>query len=484
MGLNVLFATSEIAPWVKTGGLGDVAGALPLALRALGADVRVLVPGYHAVRNAFPRRTPLAAITHPAGALPASTLCEASSPEGLPLLIIDCAALYDRPGGPYQTPGGSDWPDNLLRFGLLSKIAALLASDASPLAWRPQVLHCNDWQTGLAPAYLAYRLPGPAPSVMTIHNLSFQGVFPPASLAPLDLPTHAFGIDGVEYYGQLSFLKAGLQLATRITTVSPTYAREIQTPEFGYGMEGLLRFRAADTLGILNGIDDACWNPATDPLLPATYQAGDLTGKALDKAALQQRLGLAVEPGTPLLGAISRLTWQKGLDLLLEIGDALVADGAQLALLGSGDAWMQDAFTALSWRHPGRVAVIIGYDEALAHQIEAGADVFLIPSRFEPCGLNQMYSLRYGTPPLVRATGGLGDVVIDATPAALAEGRANGFVFGPADAPTLLATIRRVLAAWQDRALWQRLQATGMAADWSWAPSARRYLELYESLVA
>jgi starch synthase len=479
--MKVLFATSEIAPWVKTGGLGDVSGALPQALHDVGIEVRVLVPGYPALLAAFGQRTPLARITHPAGDFPPATVAEAITAAGLGLLIVDCPPLYERPGGPYQSPTGEDWPDNALRFGLLSKLAALLSSNASPLDWRPDVLHCNDWQSGLAPAYLYYRLPARVATVTTIHNLSYQGVFPPAVLAPLDLPASALNIEGVEYYGSVSFLKAGLRLSDRITTVSPNYAREIQTPEFGHGLDGLLRSRADRLTGILNGIDET-WNPSTDAFLATRYDLGTIADKMQSKAALRRRLGLADDAGAPLLGVVSRLAHQKGLDLLLRIGDHLAARGAQLALLGSGERWLQEAFAALAERHPGRFAVTLGYDESLAHQIEAGADIFLMPSRFEPCGLNQMYSLRYGTPPVVRATGGLADTVTDCSEETLAAGTANGFVFQAPTPDALLAAIDRAIVAWRDPGVWSRLQSAGMAADFSWSRAARQYSDLYRSM--
>ncbi len=479
--MRVLFATSEIAPWVKTGGLGDVAGALPAALRALGIDAQVLVPAYPALVKAFPERVPVAGIGHPAGMLPPSTVYQALTSGGVPLLMVDCPPLFDRPGGPYQDPGGFDWTDNWLRFGLLSKVAALLASGVSPLAWKPDLLHCNDWQSALAPAYLRLRLPQPAPSVVTIHNLLFQGLFPLATMAPLDLPADSFHMEGVEFHGNLSFLKAGLQYCERITTVSPTYAREIQTPEFGYGLDGLLRLRAGQLTGILNGIDEA-WEPAHDSHIAAHYRAGDVEPKAHNKAALQRELGLDVDAAAPLLGVVSRLTYQKGLDLLVQIGDQLAARGAQLALLGSGEHGMQDAFLDLGERYRGRFAAVIGYNEGLAHRIEAGADIFLMPSRFEPCGLNQMYSLHYGTPPVVRATGGLADTVVDANESTLAAGTANGFAFDAADAADFLDAIDRAIAARRDPAAWRRIQDTGMTTDFTWQHAAAQYLAVYREI--
>ena len=478
--MKVLFATSEIAPWVKTGGLGDVAAALPAALRAAGVDMRVLVPAYPALRQAFPKAKQVARPHWLGGLLPSCALLEATTEDGTPLLLLDFPPYFERAGNPYLTPEGKDWRDNHLRFGLLSRVAAWLGSEAGTLEWRPDVVHCNDWQTGLAPAYLRY-LPGAAAkTLMTIHNLAFQGLFDHASLFELGLPDSAWQLEGVEYFGHLSFLKAGLRLADAITTVSPSYAEEIRTDGEGMGMAGLLRFRAAALTGILNGIDGA-WDPATDAHLVApfaTYDAKHLAAKAANKRALQTQAGLAEDAAVPLFGVVSRLTQQKGLDLLAEIAAEVLVLPAQLVVLGSGERALETAFAELAQRHPGRCAVRIGFDEALAHRIEAGADAFLMPSRFEPCGLNQMYSLRYGTPPVVRATGGLADTVIDAADAA----RGNGFAFAEPTAEALLATIRRAAAAFADKPRWQRLQKNGMAGDYSWAAPARRYAELYERL--
>ncbi|MFN4148065.1 MAG: glycogen synthase GlgA [Rhodocyclaceae bacterium] len=480
--MRILFATSEIAPWVKTGGLGDVAAALPPALARVGCEVRVLVPRYRALREAFPDAGLLAIVPALGGQLPEAKLFLAQPAQGPALLLLDCPMLFDRPGNPYWGPEGRDWLDNHLRFGLLSRVAAHLAGDASPLDWRPDILHCNDWQTGLAPYYLRFYEPAGAASVMTIHNLAFQGVFAPQLLDELGLTGKDWHIDGVEYYGQLSFLKAGLRHADWITTVSPTYAREIQTEEGGMGLSGLLRSRADRLTGILNGIDEETWNPATDVHLPAHYDREHLDGKTECKRVLQRELGLVERDDRPLFGVVSRLAHQKGLDLVVAIGDALVGLPAQLAVLGSGDKALEEAFVALGSRHPGQVAVRIGYDERLAHRIEAGADCFLMPSRFEPCGLNQMYSLAYGTPPVVRATGGLVDTVVDCTPETLAAGSANGFVCGPETPDALLETVRRAAACWQEPTRWRALQVNGMARDYGWGEPARRYLDLYRTL--
>ena len=407
--LRILFATPEAAPWVKTGGLGDVSAALPAALAEAGLDVRVLLPAYPALVAAFPARTVLAQVERPGGELLPATISRVQLQPRLELLLVECPAYYERHGGPYQDRSGHDWPDNALRFGLLSRLAALLASNETPLDWRPDVLHCNDWQAALAPAYLRYRHEPVAATITTIHNLAFQGLFPMARLHALDLPVAAMAIDGVEFHGKISFLKAGLQHSDRLTTVSPTYAREICEPAHGFGLDGLLRHRrdrrSGDLVGILNGIDTREWDPATDRSIAARYSARSLALKQLNRAALGERLGLALQAETPLLGMISRITSQKGADLVIEAAPELLARGARLAVLGSGDVGLEARWRALAGRHPDRIAVQIGFDEALAHLIEAGADLFLMPSRFEPCGLNQMYSLAYGTPPVVRATG-------------------------------------------------------------------------------
>jgi starch synthase len=473
--VKVLFATSEIAPWVKTGGLGDVAAALPPALRQAGADVHVLVPRYPALRKAFPdAQAPVVATFDGFGAgFASSALRQAKAPDGTPLLLLDCPAYFDRPGNPYLGPEGVDWLDNHLRFGLLSRVAAWLGSDACHLSWRPKVIHCNDWQTGLVPAYLNLLSGGRARTLITVHNLAFQGLFGQEALPELGLPPSAWSMHGVEFYGHLSFLKAGLQYADGITTVSPTYAAEIQTDIEGMGLAGLLRNRADRLTGIINGIDTVAWDPVRDHHLPFAFDAAHLADKRKNKATLQEEVGLTVRNDVPLLGVVSRLTHQKGLDLIPAIAKEIAALPAQLVVLGSGERALEDTFRHLADRHPGQFAVRIGFDEGLAHRIEGGGDIFLMPSRFEPCGLNQMYSLRYGTPPVVRATGGLADTVIDGV---------NGFVFREATAETLLAAITRATTAWRNKKTWNAMQMDGMERDVSWAKPAHEYAALYRKL--
>ena len=480
--LKVLFATSEMAPLIKTGGLADVSGALPVALRALGVDVRVLLPGYTPVLAQLSQHEVVATFDSLPGFPPARLLAGDTATD-VPLLVLDCPELYQRAGGPYQDTTGHDWVDNARRFAFLSRVAAILASGDTPLPWRADILHCNDWQTGLAPAYLHF-WHARAPSVMAIHNMAFQGVFPPQVLGELHLPPSSFGIDGVEYYGNLSFLKAGLYYADHITTVSPNYANEIQHEHLGFGMQGLLAQRRDHLTGILNGIDTDEWNPAGDGYLAKTYSAARMTGKAANKQALQQRMGLAVEPDMPLLGVVSRFTYQKGLDLLLEIAPRLVDLPVQLAMLGSGEAGMQDAARALAARYPRNIAAHIGFSEELSHLIEAGADMFVMPSRFEPCGLNQLYSQRYGTPPIVHATGGLADSVTDCTAETLKDGSASGFVFSGMTADNLHATILRAVELYRDDKRWKNLRKNCMAKDFSWRRSAEAYLGVYRKALA
>ncbi|MFT4171945.1 MAG: glycogen synthase GlgA [Rhodocyclaceae bacterium] len=474
-GKRILFATPECAPWVKTGGLGDVAAALPEALRVLGHDVRLLMPGYPWVMALAKGARRVASIPARFG-LPDAVLRQSRLPNNVPVWLIDCPPLYDRKGGPYLDPHGADFADNYLRFGLLSYVAALLSCDDTPLSWKPQVLHCHDWTTGLAPAYLKLLgMPAPAATLTTIHNLAFQGLFDMSHADVLGLPPHSLQVEGVEFWGRLSFMKAGLYYSDRITTVSPTYAQEIQDEPLGFGLQGLLSTRHDQLLGILNGIDTREWNASADPALPAPYDEDNLAAKAHSRRALRAKFGLTQDDGSLLIGMVARLTGQKGIDLVLDAMDAILAQPVQLVVLGSGDRAFEDAFRTLASRYPQRVAAVIGFDEGLAHLIEAGADAFLMPSRFEPCGLNQMYSQRYGTPPIVHATGGLADSVVDERMGA----DATGFVFTEASAAALTDAVARAVALHGDGARWTQLQRAGMTRDFSWTASAARYAALY-----
>ena len=482
--MRVLYITAELYPWVKSGGLGDVAAALPPALIAEGIDVRLLLPGFRGFLDAFPGITDIARLTTPF-ATERVRVCLTRLPGSESLAyFVDHPAFYDRPGNPYAGPDGSDWPDNHRRFGLFGWIAAELARGADP-GWRPDILHGHDWHTGLAPAYLAARPPaaGYVPTVFTVHNLAYRGPFPGTIFPELALPPEFFSIDGVEFFGTVSFIKAGLFYSDRLTTVSPTYAREIQTPAFGWGLDGLLRARNNVLIGILNGVDPRFWDPRHDKNLPQTYCTEDAAaGKRAAKAVLQRRLGLEPGDGGPLHGAVSRLTPQKGLDLVLAGLPDLVTGGGQLALLGSGDDDLEQAFRAAAEQYRGRVGVAIGYDESLAHLIIGGSDVILVPSRFEPCGLTQLYALRYGALPLVRRIGGLADTVVDATATSLAEGVATGFAFDDDSPSALMSAIGRATELFREREIWQRMMRRAMTRDFSWAAAARLYAGVYRTL--
>ena len=485
--LSVLFITPEIHPLIKTGGLGDVSSSLPSALRQLGVDVRVLIPGYPQVMSGLKnkrRLVDLGPLAHfPPAALLSARLQVGDSGE-IPVIILDCPGLYQREGGPYMDPSGHEWPDNALRFGLLSKVGAILSSDASPLKWRPQVAHCNDWQSGLTPAYLNAHRGKRSATLMEIHNLAFQGVFPPGSVAQLGLPADSFNINGLEYYGQMSFLKAGLYYSDHIVSVSPTYAREIQTSELGFGLQGLLSGRRNQISGIVNGIDTLEWDPSSDPHLSRHYSLSKISNKSANKRSLQQSLGLTVDPDILLFGMVSRIAHQKGSDLLLQVAPHLTRIPAQLVILGSGEPALESQLMQLAKNYPGKISVSIGFDESLSHLIEAGSDCFLMPSRFEPCGLNQLYSQRYGTPPLVHATGGLIDTVVDCIPSTLSDGTASGFLFQLMNPNNFLAGIRRVSTLYRDKPAWRRLQKNCMSKDLSWRVSAESYSEIYRSLAS
>lgn len=483
--LRVLYVAAEAHPLVNTGGLGDVSGALPPALHKLGVDIRILIPAYPGiidkingtlVSEYFAVIPGTSAVRIFQGTLPGQ--------DAVPVYAIDCPPLYDREGGPYADPDGNDWWDNPVRFGVLSKVAALFGAGAGLGGWSADILHCNDWHTGLAPAYLAYDPGATAQSLISIHNLAFQGNFPPDLVPALGLPWASFSLHGVEFFGQISFLKAGLYYADHITTVSPTYAREIQTPEFGFGMQGLLAARQTVMTGILNGIDTTQWDPQTDSYLPAHFGPKKFVGKAVNKQILQERLGLEAAPEVPMLTMVTRLTYQKGVDLLLGITEQLLEQPVQLVVLGSGDKNYELQLRQLARRHPYRVSFTAGYEKALSHLIKAGADIFIMPSRFEPCGLGQMYSMRYRTVPVVRHTGGLADSVVDTTPRSLADGTATGFVFQGANETELLACLLRVLLVYGNPQHWQKLLNNGMQKDFSWTASAARYLEVYYSLVS
>lgn len=475
--IEVLSVASEVYPLIKTGGLADVAGALPRALGSRGVTMRTLVPGYPSVVGKLAKGRVVKELDDLFGV---EAKLIAARLEGLDVIVIEAPALYDRPGNPYVGPEGWDWPDNWRRFAALSWVAAELGMGLVD-GYHPQVIHCHDWQSGLAPAYIRFGPTDTVRTVMTIHNIAFKGFFGPEIFGQLRLPPHAFGVGGVEYYGGISYLKAGMECADYVTTVSPNYADEIRTPEFGMGLEGLLNGRAETLVGILNGIDTDAWNPATDPALVRRFSANTIQGRKVNKLAVVEKFGLDGADG-PLFCVISRLTDQKGMDLLLQTVDGLVDLGGRLAVLGSGEAYLEDGFRHMAARHPGKVNIVTGYDEQLSHLMQGGCDAILIPSRFEPCGLTQFYGLRYGCVPVVSRIGGLADTVIHANPAALAAEVATGVVFDAGSTHALYEAIRKTVRLYQNEKIWKKIQRRGMKSDVSWDTSASRYAELYASI--
>ncbi len=478
---RVLHVAAEVFPLVKTGGLADVVAALPVAQAALGSDVRLLLPGYPAVLDGVQKAQTVLELGACFGALRARLLLARLPGSGMPAYVIDAPYLYRRAGGPYQDPQWQEWPDNLQRFALLGWVAAhLAAGDADP-AWQPAVVHAHDWHGALSCAYMHAHAPTPAASIFTVHNLVFQGLYPMHDWPLLGLPSRLQSADGMEFHGQFSFMKAGLNFADRITTVSPSYATEIATAAFGCGLDGVIRRRSASVSGILNGIDEQVWNPATDAALAARYSAADRSAKLVCKQALQAELGLQPDARAPLMVLISRLTSQKGVDLLLAALPDMLRAGCQLAVQGSGDAALEVALLQAQVAYPGRVQVHIGYDEERAHRMVAGADVILVPSRFEPCGLTQMYGLRYGTLPLVRRVGGLGDTVRETE---VGNGPVNGFVFEEATPDSLLQAVLRAAALFQSTDRWQARVSAAMSQDLSWRAPAAQYVDLYSAALA
>jgi starch synthase len=483
--MRVYVCTSECVPFAKTGGLADVAGALPRALGDAGCDVRVVLPAYRAIdRGAFGFR-PIGGGEVPLGAgrVPVEFLESRLPQSSVPVYLVACDRFFDRPG--LYGEAGADYEDNLERFTAFGRGALALVRH---LGWPPHVVHCQDWQTALIPVWLRVEPRDPllegAGTLLTVHNLAYQGLFPRERLPVTGLGWELFTLHGLEFYGKINLLKGGLVFADLLSTVSEQYAREIQTPEFGCGLEGVLQERAGDLVGILNGVDYAAWDPSADPHIPARYTAEDLSGKQVCKADLQRAQALAPDPAAPLLGMITRLVDQKGLDLVAATLDAILGLGAQFALLGTGEPRYHTLFQQMRARYPGRVAVTLGFDDVLAHRIEAGADAFLMPSRYEPSGLNQLYSLRYGTVPVVRRTGGLADTIVDATPEAVARGTATGFVFEAYAPDAFLDAVKRAVWTFRDPRVWRQLQQTGMRQDFSWHRSARRYLEVYHHVAA
>jgi len=482
---KILFASSEVHPLIKTGGLADVSASLPIALQQNGQDVRIILPAYRQCLEALSDIRTVATIKLDGFHLPIEILQSTLPDSDVPLWLVNSPQHFDRDGGAYGPDEGGDWKDNAARFALFSRAIAALAMDQLGFDWQPDILHCNDWQTGLAPALIA-DLPNRPATIFTIHNLAYQGLYPQSAFEALDLPDSLWHSDGLEFYDMLSFMKGGLIYSDHITTVSPTYAEEICTYEYGYGLEGLLSGRAEEgrLTGILNGIDNDEWNPKTDSLIKKNYSIKTAKDKRENKVAIQQYFSLPEKEDTLVLGLISRLVAQKGVDLSLDAITQLLEAGEniQLVCLGSGEKSYEQDLRVLRARYPDKVGVDIGYNEALAHQIEAGADVFLMPSRFEPCGLNQLYSLRYGTLPLVRNTGGLADSVVDASGDELKDNLATGFKFNAASAEELENTIQRAIMVYQRPRIWRKMMITAMEQNYSWEKSSQAYLNLYDSV--
>jgi starch synthase len=475
---KILFVTSEAHPLIKTGGLADISGSLPKALAGLGVDVRLIMPNYQAIKTTediYYKSTVRVNNTD-------AHILETRLPDTqVTVWLVDCPEFFGFPGNPYVDEQGDAWPDSAQRFALFCRIAVEVAMNRGYLDWTPDIVHCNDWQSGLVPALLSLESRRPA-TVFTIHNLAYQGLFPKATVDLLNLPRQLWSPAGIEFNGMLSFIKGGLAYADRITTVSPTYAEEIQTAAYGYGLEGLLSYRKDALTGIINGIDADQWNPETDTAISERYTILTLPKKQLNKTALQIRHALPVDDTLPVFVLISRLVEQKGIDMILDCLPEMLTLPLQFILLGKGESRFEQQLTTIANRYPDKIAITLGYDEALAHQLEAGADVFLMPSRFEPCGLNQLYSQRYGTVPIASKTGGLADTVIDALPETLSNKTATGFVFNQATSGSLMEAIKRALLVYSQPKAWKQLQINGMQKDYSWNSSTKEYMALYDQL--
>ena len=477
--LKILFASSEVFPLIKTGGLADVSSGLPLALHKLGQDVRVVMPAYKA---ALEKASELGIQLKKLNKSPTPILEGYLPNSEVPIWLVDIPELYYRSGGPYGSTDGIDWPDNDERFATFSDVAIQIAMDALSLNWQPDIVHCNDWQTGLIPAKLSLLHNRPA-TIFTIHNLAYFGLFPRQSFEKLRLPEAWWAWNKLEFHDQTCFIKGGLVFADYINTVSPTYAEEIRTPEFAYGLEGLLNHRGEHLSGILNGINYEEWNPETDPHLTKNYSFADIQDKAENKRQLQKEFGLPQHEKTLLIGIVGRMVEQKGFDLVLQALPAMMQHNIQLVMLGSGDKYLENALLENASNYPDQCSVRIGYSEPMAHLIEGGADCFLMPSRFEPCGLNQFYSLRYGTVPIVHHTGGLADSVVDHNESTEADNSATGFKFYHSDRESLLHAIYKALDTYQNPEKWLTLVKSGMNRDFSWSNSAHNYLTLYHKAI-
>lgn len=474
---KILYISSEAFPLIKTGGLGDVAGSLPVALCKQSQDMRLLLPAYPEVQRNISKSKTIATGSY--YNLSVQILETRLPGSNVVVWLVDCPAVFNRPGGPYTDYHGQAWHDNALRFAVFCHAAVDIALGRLELDWQPDVVHCNDWQSGLVPALLSLHIKRPS-TIFTIHNLAYQGIFDRQTFIDLRLPEELWHIDGLEFYDQFSFIKGGLAYADKITTVSPGYAEEILRPEYGYGLDGLLNSRRQDLFGIMNGIDEKQWNPGTDQYLTQKYNRRSLDKKSLNKSDLQQCFSLPVDDSVVMIGMVSRLVEQKGLDIILESLATLVTHPVQLMILGTGETHYEIELSEWAQRYPDKLSVTIGYNESLAHRIEAGSDIYLMPSTFEPCGLNQLYSLCYGTLPVVTPVGGLADSVIDASDANIKNRTANGFMLKERSAVALLAAIQNVLALYQQPEIWRQLQLNAMSGDYSWKISAERYIALYQ----
>jgi len=474
---NILYISSEAFPLIKTGGLADVAGSLPSALLKQSQNVRLLLPAYREVLNNMTKQKVIATYSYYNLSL---NIIETRLPgSNVVVWLVDCPALFNRPGGPYSDQHGQAWDDNALRFAVFCHAAVDIALNNFQLNWQADVVHCNDWQSGLVPALLSLHKKRPA-TIFTIHNLAYQGIFDQQTFYDLHLPGELWHMDGVEYHNQLSFMKGGLAYADKINAVSPHYAEEILLPEYGYGLDGLLRHRKKDLSGILNGIDDKHWNPGTDQYLEHKFNRRTLKNKTLNKIALQKELALPEESSIPMIGMISRLVEQKGLEIILKSLKHILELPLQLVILGTGEAHYELQLSEWATKNSSKFKIIIGYDEVLAHRIEAASDMYLMPSTFEPCGLNQLYSLRYGTLPIVTAVGGLSDTVTHAMKTNIENKTANGFVLKENSAHELLNTVKYALSLYQQPAIWHQLQTNAMTGDFSWQTSAGHYINLYQ----
>lgn len=475
---KILFVSSEVHPLIKTGGLADVAGSLPIALAELGQEVRIIIPKYQSLKleEEVTYLCTLRINNHDVNIL------ETRLPDSDVIVwLVDCPEYFDIPGNPYSDEFGNAWANSAARFCLFCRVAVEVSQNRAHLDWKADIVHCNDWQSGLVPALLTLEPHRPS-TVFTIHNMAYQGLFSKTAYFDLNLPGQLWNPGALEFHGLLSFIKGGIACADHITTVSPNYALEIQTAEYGYGLEGLLHNRHHELNGIINGIDTDIWNPETDPRIAQNYAIDSLTKKAGNKLALQKHCSLPEEPTIPLIGLISRLVDQKGIDLVIDCLGDLVSYPIQFVLLGSGEKGFEHRLKNLSYLYPDKISVSIGYNEDLAHLIEAGSDMFLMPSRFEPCGLNQLYSQRFGTLPIVRRTGGLADTVVDAMPDTIADKTATGFMFVEPSVGAMLETIKRAILLYTNKRIWQQLQKNAMRKDFSWQKSAQQYLDLYNTL--